>query len=158
MCFSVCISPSLGVPESLFVLPRFHVLISACPLSLCFSALCILSFNVLECLHILSLCNLLSMSPCLSVPMNLCVSLSGHALSLCVQVFVHPFLCITFCVFSIFCMSLNLCMWSNVCASLSLGIPISIFPQVFPWTLVIQFKCIPESLYSCVWVSFYEHL
>lgn len=69
-----------------------------------------------------------------------------------------------------FYMSLHLCMWSNVCTwlcgctwaslFLCLHVPIFVQPQFFacPWTLKIQFKCIPESLYSCVWVSFSEPL
>lgn len=73
-CFSVCIPPSLSVPESLPVFCIFYVLVSVHPSSLCFSVCASLSLKVLEFLHIQSLFNLLSVSSCFYVPTDLCVS------------------------------------------------------------------------------------
>lgn len=52
----------------------FHVFVSVCPGFLCFSACASFSLNVLEFLHSLSLCDLVSVYPCLSVHMDFCIS------------------------------------------------------------------------------------
>lgn len=106
--------------------------------------------------------------------LSFCVFLLLYmSLNLCMFLSLYVFLshCASPKLYSLnFYMPRHLCMWSNVCAwlcgypwaSLFLCLYVLIFvhPQVFkcPWTLVTQFKCIPESLYSCVWVFFSEPL
>lgn len=165
MCFSVCVSSRMGVPESLYYPASMHLFLHV-------PNLCVLVpvhhcpwMYLSICILCLSFFNQMCVFPCLSVHVAMCLSVWASNEPLCSNACASISLCalLNFCVFLILYMSFNLCMLFSLyvflshCASLNLySLNFYMSLHLCMWSLVCAWLVwVPMSLFVPVSVCSY---